>query len=115
MDVAFALGNLGAAITAGLGVMGLVRPAAAAAFTSMQPVGRIGVSEIRATYGGFFVLLGAYALASQEPIAFTAAGLAWLGAAGGRAVSVLVDRSTEPKNFGGIAFEAAIALLLLQR
>ena len=115
MELAFALGNLGALATAGLGAMGLVRPRAAAAFTSMEPVGLVGVSEIRATYGGFFLLLGGYALASQEPAAFTAAGLAWLGAAGGRLVSVLVDRSTSAKNLGGIAFEAAIGLLLLAR
>jgi hypothetical protein len=115
MDTAFVLGNLGAAITAGLGVMGLVRPAAAAAFTSMAPVGKQGVSEIRATYGGFFLALGGYALATQNPVAFAAAGFAWLGAAGGRLASVALDRSVAPKNLAGIAFEAAIGLLLLAR
>lgn len=115
MDASFALGNFGAAVTAGLGGMGLLRPSAAAAFTSMAPVGRVGVSEIRATYGGFFLALGGYALLSQEPIAFVAAGLAWLGAAGGRLLSVVVDRSTEAKNLGGIVFEAAIGALLLLR
>lgn len=104
---------LGAAITFGLGVMGLVRPDTAAAFTNMQPVGRIGRSEVRATYGGFFLALGAACLVTREPLAFTVVGVAWLGAAAGRLASVAVDRSTEPQNFGGIVFEAAIGAALL--
>ena len=113
MDIQVLLHNAGALVTAGLGAMGLLRPWAAAAFTSMQPVGLLGVSEIRATYGGFFLALGAWALYAQAPAAFLAVGLAWLGAAAGRAVSVLADRSTSPKNLGGILFEAGIGALLL--
>lgn len=113
MELTVLLNNAGAAITAGLGLMGLVRPSAAAAFTHLKPQGRIGVSEVRATYGGFFLALGAWALWTQLPAAFTVAGVAWLGAAAGRAISVVVDRSTEPKNLGGIVFEAAIGALLL--
>ncbi len=115
MELAGLLNNAGALITAGLGVVGLVRPSAASAFTSLEPRGKIGVSEIRATYGGFFLALGAWALYTQSPTAFTVVGIAWLGAAAGRAVSVVADRSTEAKNFGGIAFEAIIGLLLLAR
>lgn len=103
----------GAVITAALGLMGLVKPAAAAAFTSMSPVGKIGVSEIRATYGGFFLFLGVFALIVREPLAYQVLGWAWIGAAAGRAVSVVVDASREPKNFGGIVFEGVIGALLL--
>jgi len=113
MDSSLVLNLLGAAITAGLGVMGLVRPAAAAAFTSLQPRGLLGVSEIRATYGGFFLALGAFALYSQATIAFGVLGAAWIGAAVGRLVSVAVDRSYAPKNLGGVVFEAGIGFLLL--
>jgi hypothetical protein len=105
--------SAGALVTAGLGVMALVSPPTAAAFTSMSPVGKLGVSEIRATYGGFFLALGAYALWSQHEAAYAAAGIAWSGAALGRVVSVFVDQSREAKNLGGIAFEGAIAMLLL--
>lgn len=113
MDTGMVLNNLGAVITAALGVIGLVRPLAAADFTSMQPRGLTGIAEIRATYGGFFLMLGAYALYSQAPIAFLVVGLAWLGAAGGRLLSVVVDRSHAPKNLGGIVFESLIGALLL--
>jgi len=105
------LASLGAVITAALGLMGLLRPSAAAAFTSMEPKGRLGVSEIRATYGGLFLAMGAYALWAQSPIAFAVLAAAWGGAALGRLVSVVADASRAPQNFGGIAFEAGIALL----
>lgn len=104
---------IGATITAGLGLMGLISPASAAKFTSISPVGKVGVSEIRATYGGFFLAMGVFALFSREPEVFITIGLGWAGAAAARLISVLVDRSFSPKNFGGIAFEAVIAWLLL--
>lgn len=45
------------AVTLGLGLVGLLRPSAAAAFTGIEPKGAMGVSEIRATYGGLFAAL----------------------------------------------------------
>lgn len=113
MDIFHILNNVGSAITVGLGLMGLMRPRVAAAFTSIQPVGLLGVSEIRATYGGFFLALGAYGLYAQSATVFFVLGIAWLGAAAGRLVSVAVDKSHSPKNMGGVAFESAIAALLL--
>ena len=112
-DSASWLPTIGAAINVALGLNGLLRPAATAEFTSIAPVGRIGVSEIRATYGGLFLALGAFALASGSPVAFRALGCGWLGAALGRVVSIVVDRSREPRNLGAVAFEAVIAALLL--
>ena len=113
MDVSLVLNNLGALVTSGLGAMALIRPSAAAAFASIRPEGLLGVSEIRATYGGLFAALGAYAILCQRPEVFAVAGVAWIGAALGRTLSVAVDRNAAPKNLGGIAFEAAIGFLLL--
>ena len=104
---------LGAAATLGLGLMGLFVPSAAAAFTSLKPIGLLGRSEIRATYGGLFAAIGLYCLIYREPQAYTLAGCAWLGAAGGRLLSVVVDRSVSPKNLGGVLFEGLIGLCLL--
>lgn len=111
--IAFFLANAGAVITLGLGLLGLFAPARAAGFTSIQPVGLIGKSEIRATYGGLFAALGLACLLTQAPGVFLAAGLAWTGAAVGRTFSVVVDGSRSAKNFGAIAFELIIGLLLL--
>lgn len=113
LDLSWVLANIGASICCGLGAMGLFAPARAAAFTSIAPTGLLGVSEVRATYGGLFAALGLTCLALQSQLAFCVAGLAWLGAAAGRGFSVLIDRHWAAKNLGGIVFEGAIGLLLL--
>ena len=105
------LATIGAVITLGLGIMGLTRPAAAAAFTGIAPQGVLGVSEIRATYGGLFAAMGAAALLAPSSAAFTVRACAWAGAAAGRVVSVVVDGSRSPRNLGAVVFEAAIAAL----
>ncbi len=113
MTTGFIAANIGAAVTLALGLLGLLAPGKAAKVTNLQPLGKTGTSEIRATYGGFFAALGALCLVSQAPPIWLATGLAWLGAAAGRALSVAVDRNRDPKNLVGIAFEAIIGLLLL--
>lgn len=110
---ALLLHNAAALITAALGLMGLLLPAKAAQLTSIRPEGLLGTSEIRATYGGFFLALGAYALYAQADVVFAVAGVAWLGAAGGRLLSVVVDRSVSSKNLIAVAFEAAMGGLLI--
>ncbi|MBI4854858.1 MAG: DUF4345 family protein [Acidobacteria bacterium] len=113
MEVTKYLPILGALITTALGIMGLVLPNRAAKFISLEPQGLIGWSEIRATYGGFFLLLGLSCLYLQMDIVYFVVGLAWVGAAIGRTISVVFDKSTSAKNFGGIAFESLIATTLL--
>jgi hypothetical protein len=105
------LASIGALTTLGLGLMGLLRPSAAAAFTSIQPLGPVGVAEIRATYGRLFAALGAYGLWAQSPAVFAVLAVAWGGAALGRVVAIAVDGSHTPQNLGGVAFEGLIALL----
>jgi len=105
--------SAGAFATFALGVLGVVRPLAAAKWVGIEPIGTLGVSEVRATYGGLFTALGLCALVSQSPLVFTVVGLGWAGIAAGRLVSVWVDRSFAPKNLGGLAMEAGLAALLL--
>jgi hypothetical protein len=107
------LPNIGAVITLSLGLLGTVTPKVAAKLVGIEPIGLTGISEVRATYGGLFVGLGAVCLYSQSPTVFFAVGVACLGAALGRGVSVLVDRSYAPKNLGGLLFEAGMGALLL--
>ncbi len=107
------LPNVGALITLALGLLGITAPIVAAKLVSIEPIGLTGISEVRATYGGLFVGLGGVCLFSQSPIAFFAVGVAVLGAAIGRSVSVLIDRSFAPMNLGGLLFEACMGALLL--
>lgn len=113
MTLAFQLGNLGALITLGLGVMGLFMPGMAARFTSITPVGNMGVSEIRGTYGGLFLAMAGVVLLAQDRLLFALLGTAWIGAAAGRLFSYWWDRNHQLKNVGGILFELAIGYLCL--
>lgn len=103
----------GAGITVLLGLMGLISPAAAARFTGLGLPDALARSEVRATYGGFFLALGVVALASDERWVYLTLGLGWTGAAIGRLVSVIADNSRSPKNLAAVAFEAAIGALLI--
>ncbi len=105
--------NAGAMVTLALGLLALIYPNAAARFVSIEPIGMTGVSEVRATYGGFFAALGGFCLYSQSSTVFLVAGVAWFGAAIGRTLSVFMDRSYATKNLAGILFEAGIGTLLL--
>jgi len=113
MTLAFQLGNLGTLITLGLGLMGLFMPGMAARFTSITPVGNMGVSEIRATYGGLFSAMAAVVLLAQDRLLFALLGTAWIGAAAGRLFSYWWDQNRQPKNVGVILFELVLGYLCL--
>jgi len=104
---------VGSILTMLLGLMGLLSPASAAKFTSIKPDGLVGVSEIRATYGGFFLGVGGAALFFQNHYLYLGLGVAWISAAVGRIISVIVDKSSSAKNLGGIIFELFIGVLLI--
>ena len=104
---------IGAVLTFCLGVLGLVAPGKVATLVGIAPEGKLGVSEIRATYGGFFVGLGVGCLWVQKPEVYFVVGLAWLLAAASRIISFALDRSFSSKNIGGVVIEAGIGLLLV--
>lgn len=103
----------GASGTVLMGLLGLLAPARCAAFVGLSARDRTASAEFRATYGGLFVALGVLPLWSGATMAFLAAALAWVGAACGRIVSMLVDGGwREPRNYAAVAFESAFAALL---
>ena len=102
---------LGCFITIGLGLLGAVAPARAALLVSIEPKGRTGVSEVRATYGGLFLGMGLACLALQSKSAFAVASACWLGAALLRVLSLGLDRNPTVKNFRAIGIEAGIGAL----
>jgi hypothetical protein len=107
------LATIGALITIGLGVLGAIAPHLAARLVSIAPVGGLGVSEIRATYGGLFIALGGACLVLDSPSAYAVAGIAWLGAASMRLPSLFLDKGAFPRAIGGAAVEALPGVLLL--
>ena len=87
------LPTCGAAVTVALGCLGLIFPGTVSRILGLQPTGPLGIAEIRATYGGFFMCLGVGCLVAQSVPVFTAAGAAWCAAAITRIASSFVDRS----------------------
>jgi len=102
--------NIGAAISLVLGIMAIIWPSKIATFTSVKSIGKEGVSEIRATYGGFFVGISLFGIVTQHPQAFVLLGCGWLCAAVVRFVTLFFGFAT-PKNIGGVVFETVIGVL----
>lgn len=117
-------------IGAGLGLIGLINPQAIARFVGLDPAGaaRHGVSEFRATYGGYFLLSHGAAAFGLGSVLFSGPGgfwagatgagalalaAGWIGAAAGRLVSIFADRANVAMNWGAIVFELAMGAALL--
>jgi len=107
------LANCGALVTALLGCLGLLFPAAVCRILGVGTQGPLGVSEVRATYGGFFLCLGIGCFVAQSPSAFTVVGAAWCAAAAARVLSLAVDGSRSWQNVVGILFEASVGGAML--
>jgi len=107
------IANLGAAITFFLGCIGLLFPKQVSRLLGNSPEGPLGMSELRATYGGFFMCLGIGCLITQSDSVFLVVGSAWCGAAIARLISVTADKSSSRENIIGLLFEATLGLMLL--
>src|SRR5262245_38767619 len=113
LEFSHVLHLIGALVTFGMGVLGLARPLAAARLVGLAPEGPLGLSELRATYGGLFTALGAFALATRDEVAFVLLGAAWLGAAAARCADAFWHAGRDRRIWRAALFEAAVALLLL--
>jgi hypothetical protein len=107
------IANLGAMLTLFLGCLGLSFPQRICRLLGIIPNGPLGISELRATYGGFFLCLGTGCLVTQSEAAFQVTGVAWCGAALARLMSVVVDKSRSHENIAGFVIEATIGLMML--
>jgi hypothetical protein len=74
------------------GVAGVVAPKRVASALDLSATTGRGIAETRAGLGGTFAALGGWALVSRDPTAQAAVGVTWLGAAGARLCSLVLDR-----------------------
>ncbi|MEO1798391.1 MAG: DUF4345 family protein [Pseudomonadota bacterium] len=112
------LSNICALLTIAFGAFGFLAPRyTLGALDLATTTSTMGLSEMRASVGGLFVVLGAYALATQQKEAFFFIGIAFVGAALGRVVSLVFDNPPFAKVavFGGIEIALAVTLILLNR
>lgn len=101
-------------LTIGFGLFGFLAPRYTASVLDLAPTGStMGLSELRASVGGLFVVAGLAALWLGDPLAYAMIGFAFAGAAAGRVLSLLLDTPPVGKVlvFGGI--EAALAAWFL--
>jgi Domain of unknown function (DUF4345) len=96
------LPNFGAFVTTILGCLGLLFPKAVGRVLGIEPDRALGISEFRATYGGFFLCPGIGCLVAQSVQVFTVVGAAWSAAAFARIISYAVDSSRAAHNLAGI-------------
>jgi hypothetical protein len=104
---------IGAILITVLGIVGFLKPLMVAKLVGLTPSEPHGISEIRATLGGFFIGLGGFALYSQNTVIYGAIGVGWLGAAIARIFSLIIDRKINKENIGGVILEGGIGILLL--
>ena len=107
------LPNCGAVVTGMLGCLGLLFPKRVGRVLGIKPDSSLGISEFRATYGGFFLCLGIGCVVAQSAQVFTVVGAAWCAAAFARIISYGVDSSRTAHNLAGVGVEAGIGLAML--
>ncbi|WP_299731619.1 DUF4345 family protein [uncultured Tateyamaria sp.] len=108
------LNLIAALLTIGFGLFGFLAPRYTAAALDLAPTtSTMGLSEMRASVGGLFVAAGGAAIWLDEPLGYAMVGFAFVGAALGRALSLVFDAPPVKKVlvFGGI--EAALAAWFL--
>lgn len=109
------LNTVAALLTIGFGLFGFLAPSFTLGALDLAPTSsNMGLSEMRASVGGLFVVTAAAALWLGSPAAFTMLGFVYAGAALGRFVSLVLDNPPFVKAlaFGGIEAALAGALIL---
>ena len=95
------------------GLVSLLKPESVTGFTGLRPEGGRGITEIRAVLGGFFIALGAAPLLLNSPVAYTMLGIAYLGVALVRGVSMFVDKSVVQSNIISVVVEVIFGIILV--
>ncbi len=108
------LGRISSAALMLSGVAGVVMPTRVAVALDLPATSGRGIAEVRAGLGGPYAALGGWALVSRAPAARTAVGVAWLGAAVARVLSLKLDRPETDWTFWAyLAAEIGLGVLAL--
>ena len=112
MSLPQALHLLGTGIVLGIGLFALLRPEAFARATGLSTLTDLGVSEIRARFGGSLAGVALFAAWVDDDLVYAALGACFLGAVAARWIDLV--RGTRDRGIWlGLFFDAAIAILLL--
>ena len=102
----------GTVFSLGLALLGLFAPTRAMKLVGLTPRADAphAISEVRATYGGVFFGVTAFALATGNPIAFLALASCWLCAMVARIASIILDNNANQHNLVSVGVEGSIGL-----
>ena len=95
------------------GLVSLFKPESVTGFTGLRPEGGRGITEIRAVLGGFFIALGAAPLFLNSPVAYAMLGIAYLGIALVRGISMFIDKSVTQSNVISLVVEIIFGVILV--
>ena len=108
------LNIIAALLTIGFGAFGFLAPKFTAGALDLAPDGsNMGYSEMRASVGGLFVVMALACLVMGAPMAYAMMGFAYVGAAAGRALSLVLDKPPFAKAFVYFLIEAVLAAWLV--
>ena len=102
----------GSVITSLMGITALALPETIGRMLHIQALSSMGLSEVRATYGGLCLGFGLAALHFAEPAIYVALGCGWAVAALSRPLSLLQFSGERGLIIMGMAFESGVAALL---
>ncbi len=100
-------------LTIATGLLSFFKPEAVYAFTGLSANGARGVSEIRAILGGLLIGLGIAPLILGGAVAYQVVGIAYLGIAITRAISIVIDKSYASSNIISLVVELIVAPVLM--
>jgi hypothetical protein len=113
MDFLNTLKIAAALATVVTGVFSMIKPLSVQSFTGLHLPGPRGITEIRAVLGGFFIALGAAPLVFQSREMVLMLGIAYLGVAMVRALSIFIDKSFVNSNYISLAIEILLGIILV--
>ena len=104
---------IAAIATIATGVLSFFAPQSVFGFTGLAAPGPRGITEIRAVLGGLFIGVGLAPLLLKAPVAYRMLGIMYLAIAIARAVSIVVDKSTEQSNIISLVVEIVFGIILV--
>ncbi len=103
---------LGAGMILGVGCFALARPEAFGRLIGIPLADAVGVSEVRAGFGGMLVGLSVFAAAVHDDLVYAAIGAAFLGATAARWIDI--GRGNRERGIWvGLFVDSGVAILLL--